>query len=415
MTGRGLTLCFVAVIFPLFLSTTAWSAEAPYDWGTTGVSDTSRVQNILQITDNLYNDGPVDGNNAIYSFGPLPWDKNGEWIVYTSEIGASSSINKEICKIKKDGTGFAKLTVNNVEDSNASFGSDGKIYFERNDSGLKIYRMNSDGSGEQNLTDAHIGSTGETDVRPSPDAAKIAYRYFDRLWVADSDGQYPVQVSQETPSIIYCQGYYQFDWSPDSQWIVYNGYVTQYAIYKVKSDGSGHTQITLPSSGVSDYRPAWSPDGSKIAFKRYDNGANKLLMMNPDGTGSVLLDETTGNWTLDYYGPLSWSPDSKWLAYRKNFNDSVNPAYNAIFIINVATKTAYQLTTDYYDYVPFWSPAGNQILFQDSPSSPSRDDSPVLGGTNNQADILIINLIGNYGGSFPWPMFMPAVQSGSKK
>jgi Tol biopolymer transport system component len=402
----------------LSLSTTALAAEAPYNWGTTGVSDTSRVQSILQITDNLYDDGPVDGSNPTYSYAPLPWDKDGEWIVYTAQIDALSQTNKEICKIKKDGTGFAKLTVNNVEDSNASFGSDGKIYFERNDSGLKIYRMNNNGSGEENLTDAHTGSSGEGEVRPSPDAAKIAYRYNNRLYVADSDGKNPVQVSQETPLINLFDGY-QFDWSPDSQWIVYNGYVTQYAIYKVKPDGTGHAQITTPGSGVSDYRPAWSPDGSKIAFNRYNSsGVNQLIMMNPDGTGSVLLDETTGNWTLDYYGPISWNPDSKWLAYTKYFNDSVNPTYKAIFIINIATKTAYQLTTDYYDYVPFWSPAGNQILFQDSSSS-SRDDSDVLGfGTNNQADMLIINLIGDYGSSvqsFPWPMFMPAVQNGSKK
>ena len=308
-----------AFILLFSLSTTAWSGVAPYNWGTTGVSDTAKVKNILQITDNIYNDGPVDGNYPQYSFGPLPWDKNGEWIVYTATIGSDSNTSKEICKIKKDGTGFANLTTgNNVEDSNASFGSDGKIYFERNNSGLKIYRMNSDGSGEQNLTDAHTGSAGEGEVRPSPDAAKIAYRYNNRLYVADSNGKNPLQVSQETPLTSLYDGY-QFDWSPDSQWIVYNGHDTQYAIYKVKPDGSGHVQIpSVQGAGVSDYRPAWSPDGSKIAFKRYDNGAYQLLMMNPDGTGSVVLDQTTGNWALDYYSTISWSPDSKWLAYRKN-------------------------------------------------------------------------------------------------
>lgn len=134
-----------------------------------------------------------------------------------------------------------------------------------------------------------------------------------------------------------------------------------------------------------------------------------------------MLDEAnTGsdNWKeLD--GILAWSPDSQWIAYRKKYDDGGSTRYNALFIVNIATKATYQLTTGYDDYNPFWSPAGNQILFHDRQDSSysSRDDDIKLGATNNQGDILILNLIGDYGSSvpsLPWHMFLPAIQSNNK-
>lgn len=411
----------VGAFFVLFLSTSVWSGEAPYDWGTTGVSDTEKVKNILQITDNIYGDSPLDRSNPQYSFGPLAWNKSGEWIVYTSSIGSNTDTDRDICIIKSDGSGFKNLTENNgVEDSNASFGSDGKVYFQRNVTsvGYNIFRINTDGSGEENLTAAHLGSAGEHDVRPSPDATKIAYRYNSRLFVADSEGT-KTQVSQENPFInIDTTDGEQVDWSPESDWLVYVGTNSQNEtrLFKVNPAGTIHDQITSPQTTTDDYRPAWSPDSEKIAFKRRnDDGSRQLIIINPDGTGSNELDKSLSgdNWTLDPYGPISWSPDSKWIAYRK---DSSTPTYRAIFIVNVTTEEKFQLTKDFYDYAPLWSPAGNQILIVDNSYNSSRDDSDDLGeGTNNDADMLILNLIGEYGGAqFPWHMFLPAVQNNGK-
>lgn len=51
-------------------------------------------------------------------------------------------------------------------------------------------------------------------------------------------------------------------------------------------DGSGLTNLTRHPGG--DYGPAWSPDGTKIAF---GYGAD-IFVMNPDGTG-VIFSPTT--------------------------------------------------------------------------------------------------------------------------
>ncbi len=122
-------------------------------------------------------------------------------------------------------------------------------------------------------------------------------------------------------------------------------------------------------------------------------GIQQLIIVNPDGTDPDIIDQAnTGgdNW-IGLDGILAWSPDSKWIAYRKYNYDGVSTYYNAIFIVNIATKATYQLTTGYDDYNPFWSPAGSQILFHDTQenSNSSRDDDDALGqGTNNQGDLL---------------------------
>jgi Tol biopolymer transport system component len=61
--------------------------------------------------------------------------------------------------------------------------------------------------------------------------------------------------------------------------------------------------------------PAWSADGSKIAFTRDvgDSGHHAICTMTSDGT-DLRQYELTGA-LLPYDSILVWSPDSKWLAF----------------------------------------------------------------------------------------------------
>ena len=69
----------------------------------------------------------------------------------------------------------------------------------------------------------------------------------------------------------------------------------------MNADGSGQTHLT--NNPADDYRPAWSPDGSKIAFES-DRGANdEIYVMNADGTGET---NVTNNPAGDYWP--AWSP-----------------------------------------------------------------------------------------------------------
>src|ERR671932_391217 len=80
-------------------------------------------------------------------------------------------------------------------------------------------------------------------------------------------------------------------------------------IYTVNPDGSELAKIT--NNPASDMNPAWSPDGTKIAFRRNDamvsaSGLNNedIYVMNADGTEQRRLTDDTGDDSLP-----AWSPD----------------------------------------------------------------------------------------------------------
>ena len=54
-------------------------------------------------------------------------------------------------------------------------------------------------------------------------------------------------------------------------------------IYTVNADGSDLVKITNDPSAEMD--PAWSPDGTRIAYTRDSKDGDAIYVMNADGTG----------------------------------------------------------------------------------------------------------------------------------
>ena len=86
-------------------------------------------------------------------------------------------------------------------------------------------------------------------------------------------------------------------------------YGSQRDIFVINPDGTG--LVNLTHDALTDLRPTWSPDGTKIAFITLDGGNCYLRVVNADGTGlrRVMNDH------VEYTAPIAWSPDSRALAY----------------------------------------------------------------------------------------------------
>src|SRR6266849_9217787 len=128
-------------------------------------------------------------------------------------------------------------------------------------------------------------------------------------------------------------------------------------IYVMNPDGSGQRNIT--NSPASETRPAFSPDGTKIAFVRDFKG---IFVMNPDGSGQTQILDGAGAGFSSITSFANWSPDGRKLAFNGLVKGSKDGS--DIYVINADGTGLTRLTTDPADdSSPAWSPDGKKIAF----------------------------------------------------
>src|SRR5947209_15738020 len=82
-------------------------------------------------------------------------------------------------------------------------------------------------------------------------------------------------------------------------------------IYVMNPDGSDQRNIT--KSPASETRPAFSPDGTKIAFIRDFQG---IFVMNLDGSGQTLILDGPRVGFSSITSFPDWSPDGRKIAFN---------------------------------------------------------------------------------------------------
>lgn len=205
-----------------------------------------------------------------------------------------------------------------------------------------------------------VPSTNAEDPAWSPDCSRLVYTENGSLWTVGNDGTGARKLVDHHPGYLHSAV-----WSPDGTRIAYvRGYADENDnwvahIWTVNVDGSHDNQRT--EGDVRDEWPTWSPDGKRIAFERWTgNGRDEngdridsdrhIVVMTSYGNKPKALNEG-GDWE---HSP-AWSPDGSRLAYQAN---------GFLVVSEVDGRNARQVHTGvYFNGGLSWSPDGNRIAF----------------------------------------------------
>jgi Tol biopolymer transport system component len=143
-------------------------------------------------------------------------------------------------------------------------------------------------------------------------------------------------------------------------------------------DADGGNQRRLVETPHEQLHPAWSPDGAQLSFDcdSDGDGNGEIWIIHADGSNPQRLtnDEADERWA-------DWSPDRGRLAFCSKRDGDYE-----IFVMDVDGSNQQRLTDNGFDdYFPGWSPDGRQIAYFTMGPGSRRQDIWVMDADGSNA------------------------------
>ena len=182
------------------------------------------------------------------------------------------------------------------------------------------------------------------------------------LWIMSLDGRNKTRLTRNTDIERHP------DWSHAGDMIVFESIpaitgseteTIKWKLWLISSDGKNLKQITFGDG--SDNNPAWSPDGSSIAFDSDIDGDREIFLITNmnrviSGSQPIIIKLTDNRW--DDRNP-KWSPDGSKIIFQSNGKGSYD-----IMEMNVDGSNIKSLISTPADEIePNWSPDGKWIIY----------------------------------------------------
>jgi Tol biopolymer transport system component len=260
----------------------------------------------------------------------------------------------DLYMINADNSGRTRLTNDSATESRPTWSPDAKqIAYVSNgaaSASLKLLRLS-----DRRITTVHTWPSDITVLEPawSPDGKQIAFS----LGQNQAFNIAVIQTNGTNLRNLTSTGINRHpSWSSDGTQLVYSSRHGSFShIYTMNADGTQESQLTNQST--LDYQPAWSPDGSRIAFTSgcLDGSSSlyeSIYIIQADGSGRthIPVPESFGGGQYDSQTQPSWSPDGTQIAYTQSFFKG-----SAIVIVNL-DGSGFSLLGDPLDIYPSGAP-----------------------------------------------------------
>jgi eukaryotic-like serine/threonine-protein kinase len=129
------------------------------------------------------------------------------------------------------------------------------------------------------------------------------------------------------------------------------------SLYLINIDGTGARPLTTVPG--SDFDPAWSPDGKRIAFTSLRDGTKDIYVFTLES--GIVTRLTTVEQPIQENGQPAWSPFGNQIAFTvKRYG-----AYQ-VWVMSESGESPVQIARSgqsLWDYLPTWAPDGETVIF----------------------------------------------------